>query len=161
MRQTRFTLDEIEQAITLAGASSHQNALIMAALARVIEARRASQGQPDPIATGEQCPYCGGDNITDIIDYLAAGDQPDIFQCNDCQGTWDGPPPNTASQDPGPSAGPPRSIRIRRAPGGEWVQATLLELGSGWARVDDGGGPLWVREEHCHAGDLARFIQAR
>jgi hypothetical protein len=51
-------------------------------------------------------------------------------------------------------------IRIRHAAASSWLSVPLLSTTPGWARVDDGNGPLWVMWEAVHPGDwpaLATF----
>lgn len=53
---------------------------------------------------GNICPYCGSDDVEDIIDYLAA-ESSDIFRCRDCQNTWESHPPS-------PSEGEGPGVRV-------------------------------------------------
>lgn len=46
---------------------------------------------------GNICPYCGSDNVEDIIDYLATGGG-DMFRCLDCQNTWESNPPGAPAE---------------------------------------------------------------
>jgi hypothetical protein len=59
------------------------------------------------------------------------------------------------------------AVRVRKMHGGGWLACPLLASAGGWARVDDGAGPLWVLLDHIHRLDwptlnlLTRLQEAR
>jgi hypothetical protein len=96
MSQKLFTLDEIDRAMRRVDDATETAEFPISAerwRAMVIGELGQAAGQTGPLSN---CPYCGSDNITDVIDYHR-DDGPDLSECLDCMNTWEEPTAPTPS----------------------------------------------------------------